>query len=227
MEISYQRTKTGSRFVTFADLLERKLLEAKVPPLDADQVVGLLKKNLDSWLRKTGVSAKAELERKKANIQVDFKVDSDDPRNLDGAISLVTNRIAKYGWFRSRMDQVYNSPYASVTYAPNYNTEIVVSGNVYHLGPRSMEERILRKGLIPRSDGAKRFGRIYPPRVFVFLSLQAAENQFFISGDLTLFEIDTSKLRRGTKFFEDTWVTEAAYTYTHIPATALNVVGHR
>ena len=129
---------------------------------------------------------------------------------------------------------------------PFYGEMIEVLPRIlYHLSSAYNTESILKKGLIPRSYEKM---TQYPDRVYVLLSIDRIkdliygmiENEFplydIYAGNIkapqfagidkfvNLFEIDTSKLRKGIKFFKDPDMPTGAWTYTHIPSKAIKLL---
>ena len=114
-----------------------------------------------------------------------------------------------------------------------------VPATVYHLTDTQNVPKISSQGLKPK--GSDDPDRKYTARVYVFTSLDLLEEQIkqnidahedsfswhpklTKTLDMSVVEIDTSKLRQGTKFYRDPEFSGnegAYYTYTHIPPEAI------
>ena len=133
----------------------------------------------------------------------------------------VSNNYSEYG----EIGMVIHANYDEIIKAPRY---------VYHVLPAKYVQEALKKGLKARS-GNKLTTDL--PRVYVALGIQDANNikEIFTnwelwgknlakSTDRSILIIDTTKLRKGTKFHKDTDFLDAgAWTYTNIPASAIEL----
>lgn len=114
---------------------------------------------------------------------------------------------------------------------------------LYHLTDAANLNRIKSEGLKPKAMSSR--NRSYPGRVYVFASKKLLDQMIEMSvnahreiartgssfntplaktPDMVVLSIDSSKLRRGTKFFNDVEFDGeegAMYTYTHIPAESI------
>lgn len=109
-------------------------------------------------------------------------------------------------------------------YADAGDTEkvLAVPIKLYHFSPTYNENRILSKGLIPKRGKIKTFQ--YPPSVFLLTKPEVIKDLLYTEGEpYTIFIIDTSKLRKGTKFFKDPDAPNSIRTFTHIPPQAIKV----
>ena len=114
----------------------------------------------------------------------------------------------------------------------NYDNMIKTPNIVYHVTPTKYIENILKKGLKPMSGNKL---AINLPKVYVAITRLGANqiktifNQWELEtlnshSDRTVLKIDTSKLRKGTKFYSDEdFAPEGAWTYSHIPASAISI----
>lgn len=223
--------------------LKQYLIEKRIQPISADKFTNLLQKEIANK-----VSTK---DRYKKSLEIgeykdisfsqwkEFDADSnfhtsritEDSIELSirkfiidlihGDIEKVLNDISKkYGYYLS---------YSSTT-SLNFNYfrfrkfygEILekIPKKLYHFSHSENEKRILSKGLIPKKGEIKIFQ--YPPSVFLATDLKAVKNLLFPDGDpYTIFEIDTNKLKKGTKFFIDPDAPNSIRTFTHIPPQAI------
>lgn len=107
---------------------------------------------------------------------------------------------------------------------------------LYHFSAYWNKDRILKKGLIPKSvkdrDNFRYSERIFLLKDYKLDSIKELafyvhnyDNDHDIPEDIPIvvFAIDTSKLRPGTKFYEDSGHPGAIWTKTHIPAEAIKV----
>lgn len=112
---------------------------------------------------------------------------------------------------------------------------------LYHITSVNNIDRILKKGLIPYKGNRQDY--LYPPSVFLitkynlpkilelWLEIQThgvdIEDKYhgrFSYEYPVVFEINSDKLRRGTKFYIDpSHPQTGVYTFTHIPADALKI----
>jgi len=125
---------------------------------------------------------------------------------------------------------------------PYYGERVKVPAKLFHVSPIENTAGILRKGLVPRSgrkvDLHER--RQYPTRVYLATSYEFAkklvdafnqgnyEDALFggrlILEPYSIFEIDTSQLSKGTKFYRDEEEPKnSVWTYSGIPAKALKL----
>jgi hypothetical protein len=127
---------------------------------------------------------------------------------------LVKSNLEKYGWYLEFIDDAGNS----YQIRPNYDKEVYVPRFLYHGLYRATPEKIdsiLKKGLIP--SRGENYGISYPPRVF-FMTRPDMWVTYFV-----VFQIDTHKLGRNVKFYEDPHAENAVWTYAHIPPQAVSV----
>ena len=115
----------------------------------------------------------------------------------------------------------------------NYDDPIKVPKYVYHVATMNHIEDTLKNGLKVRS-GNKLTHDL--PRVYIALDktgtkdiIDAFQNWDIYNSrnqtDRIIFRIDTTKLRKGTKFFSDEdFKPLGAWTYTNIPAKAISLV---
>lgn len=160
----------------------------------------------------------------------------DDLENQRRGMKKWLNIILKpLGWFVFRIDR-------STYMDPIKQQPIPISSKLYHFSLVWNKDSILRKGLLPKR-GEYDDDFMYPPRVHVLTKFKEGEmrelamhvlnhgrsiEDVYHNGlarpPLAIFEIDTAKLNRGTKFYEDASVDNGAWTYTHIPASALKLI---
>lgn len=125
-------------------------------------------------------------------------------------------------------------PQINILLHANYDMPMATGRFVYHVSSLHWMEDNLKNGLKPRS-GDKMTHDL--PRVYVALTVDDAIGIFdaffnwerYSKGvDPTsriIYKIDTKKLRKGTKFYSDEdFKTQGAWTYTHIPAKALEFI---
>lgn len=107
---------------------------------------------------------------------------------------------------------------------------------LYHIGPSRYKDRILKRGLFAQKKS--RSSNIHKGRVYLAekdlldglqLGLEEWDREHGTEQFYSLFKIETSKLRKGTKLYRDTEFvghgeTRAYYTYTSIPPPALTLV---
>lgn len=146
---------------------------------------------------------------------------------------------AHRGWFIDMFNDE-QLPGIYLTFEKNYTEEEKPKQFLYHLTDANLTATIQKQGLKPEH---KRVEWGYPDRVYVFRNKRELEEglrynkEAWSEGGRTLtrtrnvviFQIDTSKLRKGTKFHIDRdWQigseTGAWYTYTHIPPEAISVL---
>jgi hypothetical protein len=90
---------------------------------------------------------------------------------------------------------------------------------LYHDTDNRNVKSILKKGLIPSRKGYY-WDRFYGPSVFVSVFGETHLASHVQSANIKL-KIDTTKLKKGTKFFRDFYM--GWYTYSHIPPEAISV----
>lgn len=147
----------------------------------------------------------------------------------------LTPILHKLGWFLFRVGR-----YTFID--PIKQDVIAVPSKLYHFSLVWNKDSILRKGLLPKR-GNYEDDFMYPPRVHVLTKrnegpmrelamhvlnhgrdIEDVYHNGLAHPPLAIFEIDTSKLNKGTKFYEDVSVDNGAWTYTHIPPTALKLI---
>lgn len=189
-------------------------------------------KDTDPW--RIGVNRKGliELGIKLGKIN---KLDPDQSQNWDleewlGAL------LKSAGWFLFRIRNKI------VLLDPISQQAIEVPDKIYHVTASRNATRILKKGLLP-SRGKYDDDFKYPARVHVYLTRDfvgmrelaysimnygvSSEDAYYGADNselVTIFEIDTTKLNKGTRFYTDISVQDGAWTYSHIPPEALTVV---
>jgi len=142
--------------------------------------------------------------------------------------------VKGWGWYvlRANLPQQEGKPY-SVDLAPNYGTLVEdVPPKLYHLALKEDLPSIRRKGLIPmkgREHGVTVRG--YPDRVYFARSMNVVYDlhegflgrNYEEEGKYAVITIDTHKLRRGTKFYDDPEMPQgySMWTYTHVPKEAI------
>ena len=162
---------------------------------------------------------------------------------FDDALNDLLNQIVpKYGWFvltRKNKNTWW--------FAPNYNELVVnVPKILYHVSPNYNAEKILKKGLFPKvgnkHDEFDEYGkRLYKPRIYLTSDLDEAEQlSMAFQGDQIynaqmrnkthqnyyyVFQIDTTKLLKGTKFYNDPEMNtgNSMWTYSRIPPNAVSL----
>lgn len=151
--------------------------------------------------------------------------------------------VERYGW------HLLISDGSKWSIAPNYTTRISneqLPRYVYHLTPHENVEKILKTGLTPKSprkvDGHVQ--RTYQPRVYVLLDPELIDelimgfqgsqigNAMMSGGTVysaySVIKIDTLKLPKSVKFFEDLELHGSAWTYNQIPPECLEIdVDHK
>lgn len=159
--------------------------------------------------------------------------------NESKVISLFDKLIYKVGWYVSAI--TYSALRVYLKLRPLYGEIVSVKRYLYHFTTVWNKDSILRKGLIPRQGKRSYYG--YPPRVFLLTKYSksdlgelrlavasygaSAEDYYYGNVDIepiVVFKVDTTKLRKGTKFFKDPDHLTSVWTSTHIPSTALSVV---
>jgi hypothetical protein len=106
---------------------------------------------------------------------------------------------------------------------------------IYHITDRSNLASIQKKGLTPRASTGITNPTKYPARIYFMPLLKKVKVQLSSdmkrreSGKPTITDtddpiillVDTSKLRRGTKFYQDPEMPGGVWTYSHIPPEAI------
>lgn len=150
---------------------------------------------------------------------------------------LFNNLLKPLGWF------VFSVSNYSFTFDPIKQDTVNVPAKLYHFSPFWTKDSILKKGLIPKgANGKYEDDYKYPPRVHLYtkwdresmsilalhifnhgMGIETMYHSGFQHTPVVYYEIDTSKLRRGTKFYQDVSVADGVWTYTHIPPEAISV----
>jgi len=159
--------------------------------------------------------------------QLDWRIFHTFQKNIE-------RHLRGWGWYvlRSKLPKLDGDTY-SVDLAPNYGKPLQdVPSTIYHLALKKNIPSIRRKGLIPmkgRQHGVSLRG--YPDRIYFATSLSMIQDLYegFVSrqpdeeGEYGVISVDTHKLRKGTKFYEDPELPyrSGLWTYTHIPANAI------
>lgn len=149
----------------------------------------------------------------------------------------VASLVKPLGWFIFRVARTY------LVLDPVAQEPIAVPKKLYHFSAVWNKDSILKKGLIPSGGNKYDEDFMYPSRVHVLLAKnigdihelamhifnhgRSAEDVYHTGMHgvpIVVFEIDVSKLNKGTKFYEDISVKDGAWTYTHIPPQALRVI---
>lgn len=159
---------------------------------------------------------------------------------------------AKYGWHVSMIEveeaRTRSGLEGWVAFDPVLGQRAMVGSELWHIAKPERAETILRKGLLPKSEG--KHGFLYPERVYLFRTRKGAVQygeawtsswddassprqnwriggMWAVAPYFDLFRIDTSKLAKGTKFYVDQKVTDhpAYYTHSRIPPEAITHVG--
>ncbi len=132
----------------------------------------------------------------------------------------------KYGYYLSTSEKT--ADLLELLAHANYDKEIKVPRFVYHTTDIRNKNKILREGL--KAFNHNKLTKDLP-RIYVALTMKGLE---FIAKSFStkwfktqaLFRIDTTKLRRGTKWHEDMdYHTDGAWTYTNIPPKAIEYIG--
>lgn len=129
-------------------------------------------------------------------------------------------------------DEVNQSVIRIIAHA-NYDEEMTGVGEyIYHITDKKNLTSIKKTGLKPH-NGNKIAKDL--PRVYVTKTLQSADKIFQLLSEWEVYNlpnmkkkvllaIDTSKLRKGTKFYTDlNFKPDGCWTYTHIPADAIEI----
>lgn len=157
----------------------------------------------------------------------------------EDTIEKLNSILKRVGYFIEKIND------SSIDIVPNYGNRFSkeeIASKFYHFSPIENKERILRKGLIP-SSRENTTHHMYNRRVYLFttydldyfhemlfaqLSYDAnPENVYYgkvKTVPIVVFEINTSKLNKGTKFFDDDAARDAVWTYSWIPPQALKIV---
>lgn len=136
------------------------------------------------------------------------------------------------GWYLNRKDYDDNSS-AVYVFEPSHGEKKGTPSTVYHVAPSEITDRISRVGLVPntpqssKSSSAFKANRFYPNRVYVATSVELASalKQRFERDEkksYVVFKIDTEKLARGTKFYQDSEESDSLYTYSSVPPKAVS-----
>jgi len=112
---------------------------------------------------------------------------------------------------------------------------------LFHITDTKNTQKISSQGLKPRASSSP--DRRYTSRVYIFTdpdlvqeqikqNIEAHSTEYWFPKltdtlDVSVVEIDTNKLRKGTKFYKDpefSGYEGAYYTYTHIPPEAISAI---
>jgi hypothetical protein len=153
--------------------------------------------------------------------------------------------MGRRGWF------LKNKQGSTLSFESRRGDRVEVPRYLWHTTDVENLKSVERRGLLPGSrsesgdPGDFTLTRRYPDRVYLadsFASVEKIRN-LLIERDLqssgggiegwyygggeanpyVIFQVDTGKLRRGTKFYKDPDYKEGVYTYTPIPAAALTL----
>lgn len=175
-------------------------------------------------------------------IGVDYNDERDD--RIHKVTKWMEKLVEPLGWYVGGW-----SGNTTIFVDPLQQPQVTGLTKIYHFSPWFNKDSILRKGLIPQGTDSKygqpKYGDDYkyPPRTHLLTKydldvMRELAYHIFNHGDdiekmyrggagmnmpLVVFEIDVSKCRPGTKFYEDVSVKKGVFTYTHIPAQALKV----
>jgi hypothetical protein len=108
-----------------------------------------------------------------------------------------------------------------------------IPDKLYHATPAQNVPRILKQGLIPQRGKHTGMFAATPNRIYIAKSLAYAvdiknmlQKHDGYRQDYAIIEIDTTKLRKGTKFYIDPQYHSGVYTTTPVPPAALRVLGN-
>jgi len=164
----------------------------------------------------------------------------------DKLIKQLTGWAGKRGWFvHYAADYGWPKNSIMLEFQPFYGQQVKVPRWLWHITDAKAAAAAVRGGLKP---SAKSKDRYFPARIYLFTAKAVAaemgdewKDAFDYETHKTqadhLLKIDTTKLRKGTKFFLDTefrvrtgiWdhmVDKSVWTYTHIPARAVTLVAY-
>jgi hypothetical protein len=165
-------------------------------------------------------------------------------------LDFVRTYAPKRGWF-VKTDEGNHLGYQLMLEARRGDRVDEISRKLYHVTQFSNVKSILRRGLLPRKPGEvgredQVVVRRYPERIYLAKSRSAAvqilgalfEHKIMSENSIeavyggnfeepepwVIFEVDTAKLRPGTKFYRDPdFSTGGVYTLTPIPAAAVRL----
>ena len=193
-------------------LTEVILEESKIQPISPD----VINRVATQWFNSiAGLSSTIRVSIDRGLIYLDMKCSKEE---FDRLVKLVRMRITNYGWFPSRSVDYSKSRY-SIVLSPNYGDLIIPPKFIYHSTKSSNIEKIMKRGIIPQSKEATEYHWSYPPRIFFSLN---PPDVYVYKGSSAL-KVDTSKLRQGTKFYQDPThdYENSIWTATHIPKEAI------
>jgi len=162
--------------------------------------------------------------------------DYDRDENWNKFVKLIDEQIKKVGY------SVLHAQKGRFIFEPNYYSTTKIPEKLYHFSVSQNRDSIMRRGLIPK-DQTERFYSRYKGKIFLFTrySLKDFQEMIFAQEShdidiesvyagkvqippIVVFEIDTSKVKKGTKFYEDASSVNGIWTYSWIPPQALKVV---
>jgi hypothetical protein len=167
-------------------------------------------------------------------------------------LDFVRTYAPRRGWFVKTDDSTFGAYQISLEARRGDRIpDDEIPRRLYHVTPYSNAVKILRKGLLPRKPGEvgrqdQVVVRRYPERIYLATSHSAAvqilgalyEHRMLSTRDISdvyygnfaepepwvIFEVDTGKLRPGTKFYRDPdFSTGGVYTLTPIPRSAVKL----
>lgn len=151
---------------------------------------------------------------------------------------ILRQKVKGWGWYvlmsNTPSSRDWTARYVA-TLAPNYGKQVTrLPPKLYHLTRKENLTKIRNKGLIPQSgrDHGSIMPRNYPDRIYLTTDQKTVTDLYenFISrkssekGKYALLTIDTNRIRKGTKFYEDPEmpIGSSVWTYTHIPREAIS-----
>ncbi len=151
--------------------------------------------------------------------------------------------VKRYGWFVSYWNQPQRSYQVHITLEKNYGERVQPPQFLYRFEVTGQEQRILKRGFTPKKGDNEMWQ--YPPRVYLFTTYNLSkireiafhminvdmspEDIYYGDGHslpITVYQVDTTKLNKGIKFFADLDAQKenAVWTYSNIPPQAISII---
>ena len=175
----------------------------------------------------------------------------DNGTRVDMAVIMIPKSVSKSekgeikqfmnscGYFEN-FNEIVQGDKVFLMFEPRFSKDIIDEikskyKRLYHATPTVYVEKILKKGLIPRSKNTLFF---YPNRVYfmrgdnlnntqinTFKNIQGerGRSKHYDNNEYTILSIDTSKLQDNIKFYVDPNVENGIMTYDNIPPSAITV----
>ncbi len=187
----------------------------------------------------------------KTRSMVEFDIDRNLPC-AEEAEEFIQSYLPKRGWFLKTESRGSHSATLTFE-SRRGERIVDVPQHLWHATRYEYLKSIMKRGLVPKHHADEDdfpsmvLVRKYPDRIYLALTEAAVEKisgllaindiethhsmEEIYGGGLSLddyskyvtFKVDTSKLKKGTKFYKDPDFPEGVYTYTHIPPTALSL----